>query len=102
MEESNSKRNSGSVLEGAEEMKKNTFALFIYHKEKRGHEKWQYRKEVKTGNPDAWLTDYFEKIYNYKVKGGTFVACLVKINGTKFKSLYVVYGGGYEMCLAKR
>ena len=78
------------------------YALFIYHKEKRGHEKWQYRDEVKTGNPDAWLTDYFKKIYGYEVKGGTCLDAQVKINGTKFKSLYVVYGGGFEMALAER
>ena len=83
-------------------MTDNIYALFIYHGIKNGFEKWEYRKDVTTNFPDLYLEDLFWRIYNYKVKGGCCVDAQIKINGIKFSKLYVVYGGGYEMALAKR
>jgi len=83
-------------------MKDNIYALFIYHVEKNGYEKWEYRKNIITENPDSYLQGLFTKVFMYKVKGGTCVDCPVKINDVKFEKLYIVYGGGYEMALAKR
>ena len=81
---------------------KNKFALFIYHNEKNGFEKWEFRRDIETGSPTIWLEQFFEKIYGYTVVGSTCVDTTVIINGTKFSEMHVVYGGGYEMVLAKR
>ena len=83
-------------------MANNIYALFIYHNQKNGFEKWEYRRDYITENPEIYLEKLFPKIFMRKVKGGCCVDAQVKINGTKFKKLYVVYGGGYEMALAKR
>ena len=83
-------------------MTDNIYALFIYHRLKNGFEKWEFRKDVITAHPDLYLEDLFLKIYGFNVKGGSWVDATVTINGTKFKGLHVVYGGGYEMALAER
>ena len=83
-------------------MKDNIYALFIYHNTKNGFEKWEFRGDVKTSFPDLYLEDLFPKIYGYKLRGGTCIDAQVKINKVKFEKLHVVYGGGYEMALAKR
>ena len=78
------------------------YALFIYHRWEGDPVRWEYRRDIETRSPAIWLEQYFGKIYNYKVKGGTCIDTQVIINGIKFKCLHVVYGGGYEMYLAKR
>ena len=78
------------------------YALFIYHRRESDPARWEYRRDIETGRPTIWLEHNFEKIYAYKVKGGMCINAQVIINGTKFKCLHVVYGGGYEMYLAKR
>ena len=78
------------------------YALFIYHRWESDPVRWEYRRDIETGSPAIWLEQLFEKVYAYKVKGGMCINAQVIINGTKFKCLHVVYGGGYEMYLAKR
>ena len=80
----------------------NKFALWIYHREKLGAEKWQYIREVETGFPEMYLDQEFEAITTYKIKGRTTIDAQVRINKIKFKKIYVVYANGFEWILAER
>lgn len=81
---------------------KTIYALFVYHREKYGYEKWEYRREVETGNATIFLEQLFEKVFGYQVAGGSHIDTTVIINDIRFKDMHVVYGGGYELVLAKR
>ena len=79
-----------------------TFAVYIYHKDKKGFEQYEYCQEIITTDPETEASEIYLNNFNRTARTKTY-DMQIKINDVKFNSFTVAFNGiDKEIILAGR